>query len=59
MTNVVPLRAGDEALVRMPTRAEHRTHQLDYDEPVIEIHRKDGTTEVYGAHKVTVLAGHP
>lgn len=43
----------------MPTRAEHRAHRLDHDEPVIEIHRRDGTTEVYGARKVTVLADRP
>jgi hypothetical protein len=56
MTDVVPLRPGDEALVRMPTTAEHRAHDLDQDEPVIEIRRQDGTTEVYGARRVTVLA---
>jgi hypothetical protein len=57
MTDVVPLRPGDEAVVRMPTTAEHRTHHLDRDEPVIEIRRQDGTTEVYAARRVTVLAG--
>jgi hypothetical protein len=56
MTDVVPLHRGDEALVRMPTSAEHRKHQLDQGEPVIEIHRQDGTTEVYAARQVTVLA---
>ncbi|MBX6354768.1 MAG: hypothetical protein IRZ05_02810 [Micromonosporaceae bacterium] len=56
MTDVVPLRPGDEALVRMPTVAEHRAHHLDQDEPVIEIRRQDGRTEVYGARRVTVLA---
>jgi hypothetical protein len=59
MTDVVPLRPGDEALVRMPTTAEHRAHHLDRDEPVIEIRRQDGTTEVYGARRVTVLARQP
>jgi hypothetical protein len=56
MTDVVPLRPGDEALVRMPTSTEYRKHHLDRDEPVIEIRRQDGTTEVYGARRVTVLA---
>jgi hypothetical protein len=56
MTDLVPLRPGDEAMVRMPTVAEHRTHHLDRDEPVIEIRRLDGSTEVYGASQVTVLA---
>jgi len=40
----------------MPTVAEHRAHHLDQDEPVIEIRRQDGRTEVYGARRVTVLA---
>lgn len=57
MTEVVPLRPGDEAVVRLPTTAEHRAHHLDQDEPVVEIRRRDGSTEVYGAHRVTVLAG--
>jgi hypothetical protein len=57
MTQVVPLRPGDEAVVRLPTAAEHRAHHLDQDEPVVEIRRRDGTREVYGAHQVTVLAG--
>lgn len=56
MTDVVPLRPGDEAVVRMPTAAEHRAHHLDRDQPVIEIRRRDGTTEVYEARRVTVLA---
>ncbi len=56
MTDVVPLRPGDEAVVRMPTTAEHRAHGLDRDEPVIEIRRQDGTTEIYGGRRVTVLA---
>lgn len=58
MTDLVPLRPGDEALVRMPTTTEYRTHHLDLDEPVIEIRRSDGVTEVYGARQVTVLARH-
>ena len=56
MTQVVPLRPGDEAVVRLPTTVEHRAHHLDQDEPVVEIRRRDGSTEVYGAHRVTVLA---
>jgi hypothetical protein len=56
---LVPLCPGDEAVVRMPTAAEHRAQRLDEDEPVIEIRRRDGTTEVHGAHHVTVLASLP
>lgn len=59
MADVIPLRRGDEAVVRMPTPAEHHTHQLGPEEPVIEIRRLDGTTEVYGADHVTVLARRP
>lgn len=48
MTQVVALGADDQARVRMPSAAERRTYGLADDEPVVEIRRWNGTTEVHG-----------
>jgi hypothetical protein len=59
MVTAIPLGPGDEAVVRMPTPAERRDHRLGKDEPVIEIRRGDGTSEVHGARQVKVSATDP
>jgi hypothetical protein len=56
MTVAVPLGPGDEAVVRMPSPAERAELGLDEAEPLIEIRRHDGTTELHGAHRARVSA---
>jgi hypothetical protein len=56
MVTAIPLGPGDEAVVRMPTPAERRDHRLGEGEPVIEIRRGDGTSEVHAARRTKVSA---
>lgn len=51
MTHTVYLGVGDEWRVRMPSTAERETHQLAADEPVIEVLRWNGTTEIHGTRE--------
>lgn len=53
----VPLYAGDEAVVRLPTSEEKRRHQLRTDEPVLELRRLGGGAEVHRARGTTVVSG--
>lgn len=53
----VTLGKGDQAQARMPDPEERRRHHLREGEPLMLVSRADGTTEQYGAHRVTVVCG--
>lgn len=50
----VSLGKGDQVVTRMPDPDERRKHGLHEGEPIVFITRADGSTETYGAHRVTV-----
>jgi DNA-binding GntR family transcriptional regulator len=47
MSHVVALGADDQASVRMPSADERVAYDIAEEEPVVEIRRWNGTTEVY------------
>jgi hypothetical protein len=52
MTDSIVLGSGDRMRARMPSQSERTVHRLAEDEPVVEIHRRDGTVETYDARQV-------
>jgi DNA-binding GntR family transcriptional regulator len=54
--STVTLKSGDSALARMPTPAERHAHELLKEgEPVWEVHRKDGSTEIHGGYRARLV----
>ncbi|SDY48553.1 GntR family transcriptional regulator [Micromonospora pattaloongensis] len=53
----VTLSKGDQVQTRMPDPEERRRYQLNEGEPLVLVTRADGTTEGYGAHRVTLVGG--
>lgn len=52
----VTLKSGDSAITRMPTPAERHQHELLKEgEPVWEVRRKDGKTEIYGGYRARLV----
>lgn len=47
MSHVVGLGADDQASVRMPSADERSTYGIAEDEPVVEVRRWNGTTEIH------------
>jgi DNA-binding GntR family transcriptional regulator len=50
----IVLRAGDEAIARMPDVTERASLALDAGVPVIEVRRADGKTELHSADTVSL-----
>jgi Bacterial regulatory proteins, gntR family len=49
VADLVPLGEDDQARVRMPLAAERNTYALAGDEPVVEVRRWNGTTDIHPA----------